>query len=74
LPTRMLLAVTDFVTQWWWALSTGLLAVGLLSYAAVQTRAGRYARDRLLLRVPVVGTTIQYALVERFCRWCRWPA
>jgi type IV pilus assembly protein PilC len=68
LPTRMLLAVTDFVTQWWWALSTGLLAVGLLSYAAVQTRAGRYARDRLLLRVPVVGTTIQYALVERFCR------
>ena len=30
--------------------------------------AGRYARDRLFLRLPVLGHTIQFALVERFCR------
>src|SRR5207248_1355130 len=35
---------------------------------ALQTERGRYAKDRLLLSVPVLGTTIQYALVERFCR------
>ena len=32
------------------------------------TERGKYARDKLLLATPVLGTTIQYALVERFCR------
>jgi hypothetical protein len=34
----------------------------------LRTERGRYARDRLALAVPVVGVTIQFALVERFCR------
>jgi type IV pilus assembly protein PilC len=35
---------------------------------SLQTTQGKFARDRLLLAVPVLGSTIQYALVERFCR------
>ena len=30
--------------------------------------SGKYARDRLVLALPVIGETVQYALVERFCR------
>lgn len=66
--TRALLAVTDFVTAWWWALIAGLVLAALSATGIVQTRGGRYARDRLLLAVPVLGGTIRYALVERFCR------
>jgi type IV pilus assembly protein PilC len=68
LPTRLLLAVTDFMTQWWWALMLGVLIVTVLYTAVMRTEAGRHARDRLFLRLPVLGDTIQYALVERYCR------
>jgi type IV pilus assembly protein PilC len=40
----------------------------LLIVVILQTERGRYGKDRLLLSIPVMGTTIQYALVERFCR------
>ena len=68
LPTRMLLAVTDFLGQWWWALLAGLGVVIVAVVGALQTEGGRHAKDRFLLAVPVLGQTIQYALVERFCR------
>jgi type IV pilus assembly protein PilC len=68
LPTRMLLAVTDFLTAWWWALGAGVVVVVLIVLAVLRTERGRYGRDRLFLSIPVVGTTIQFALVERFCR------
>lgn len=68
LPTRMLLAVTDFLGNWWWALLGGLAALVLLVFAALRTEGGRHLRDRLVLRVPAVGSTIRFAMVERFCR------
>jgi type IV pilus assembly protein PilC len=68
LPTRMLLAVTDFLTAWWWALGAGVAVVVLIVLAVLRTERGKYGRDRLFLSIPVVGTTIQFALVERFCR------
>lgn len=68
LPTRMLLAVTDFLTEWWWLLLLGgALLVGI-AFVVTRFEAGKYGRDRLLLKVPVLGETIQFALVERFCR------
>jgi len=68
LPTRMLLAATDFFGTWWWALLIGLLALGLTLFIAGRTPPGQFARDRMLLALPVVGDTVRYALVERFCR------
>ena len=68
LPTRMLLAATDFLGQWWLALLTGLLALALMLFIVLRTAPGRHARDRMILGLPVVGETVQYALVERFCR------
>jgi type IV pilus assembly protein PilC len=68
LPTRMLLAVTDFLTSWWWAVGIGFVGVALIIAAALQTERGRFLKDRFILSVPVLGVTIQYALVERFCR------
>jgi len=68
LPTRMLLAATDFFGNWWWAMLLGVLTLSLVSFIAVRTPPGRHARDRMVLAMPVVGDTVQYALVERFCR------
>jgi type IV pilus assembly protein PilC len=68
LATRMLLAVTDFLTAWWWALGLGVAGFVLIVVGILSTERGRYGKDRLLLSVPVLGDTIQHALVERFCR------
>ena len=69
LPTRMLLAVTDFLAQWWWAARSAASPPSRWSSSSrCAPSGGRYARDRLLLAMPVLGETIQFALVERFCR------
>jgi len=68
LPTRMLLAITDFFGQWWWAILVGVLSLALIAFVALRTTTGKYARDRMVLALPVIGETVQYALVERFCR------
>ncbi|HEV8558804.1 MAG TPA: type II secretion system F family protein [Actinophytocola sp.] len=68
LPTRMLLGVTDFLGQWWWAVLAGLGVIIAAAVLALRFEPGRFGRDRLLLRLPVLGQTIRFALVERFCR------
>jgi type IV pilus assembly protein PilC len=68
LPTRMLLAVTDFLTQWWWLLLSGLAVVIVVLVIVLQTQWGKYARDRVFLALPVIGPTVRFALVERFSR------
>ena len=68
LPTRMLLAFTDFLGSWWWALAIGLGVVVLLGFVITRFESGKYARDAFILRIPVLGETVRYSLVERFCR------
>lgn len=67
-PTRALLWFTDFLGNWWWALLAGLLGIILATFVTWRSKRGRLAIDGLLLKTPVLGETIQYALVERFCR------
>jgi type IV pilus assembly protein PilC len=68
LPTRILLGITGFVTHWWWALLAAAVTVVAGFLAARRTTGGRYVQDRFFLRIPVVGSTIRYTMVERFCR------
>jgi len=68
LPTRMLLAFTDFLGEWWWAIAGGVAVWALLFVISQRFEKGKYVWHAFLLRVPVLGETIQYALVERFCR------
>jgi type IV pilus assembly protein PilC len=68
LAPRILLAVTDFVSGWWWAVLGGIVAAVLIVLLVVQSKSGRYAWDKFLLGLPIIGGTIRYALVERFCR------
>lgn len=68
LPTRMLLGFTDFISAWW-PVVVGGIALLVAAYVLIgRFDKTRYYRDKFWLNVPVVGDTIQYALVERFCR------
>ncbi|MFC7505221.1 type II secretion system F family protein [Nocardioides sp. CPCC 206347] len=66
--TRVLLGFTDFLGAWWWAIAAGIGAWVLLFVISQQFERGKYVWHSFLLGVPVLGSTIQYALVERFCR------
>jgi type IV pilus assembly protein PilC len=68
LTTRLMLSFSAFVTAWWWAIG-GVMVAAVIGYVlGMKTAPVRRLRDRLLLKVPVLGITIRYAAVERFTR------
>jgi len=68
LPTRMLLGTTRFLGHWGWAIALGLALWALIFLVSQRFERGKYVWHAFLLKVPVLGETIRYALVERFCR------
>ncbi|MDQ1686650.1 MAG: type pilus assembly protein PilC [Frankiaceae bacterium] len=68
LPTRILLSVAHFMTNWWFLFVALLVVLVGVVIAMQKTERGRDVRDRLLLRVPVLGDLVHHALLERFCR------
>jgi type IV pilus assembly protein PilC len=68
LPTRMVIAVASFLSNWWWALLAGLLAAILIVWLGGKTARGRHMRHAAILRMPVVGEIVRYAIVERVAR------
>jgi type IV pilus assembly protein PilC len=68
LPTRLLMGGSRFMTQRGPVILAGAAVLGLLLYLYLRTERGRYSRDRFMLRIPLLGGVVQYAVVERFCR------
>ena len=67
-PTRILLAVSDFLAAKYVPILGGLLLFALLLYVGSRTEAGRALRDKVFLRLPVLGDLIRHVVLERFCR------
>jgi type IV pilus assembly protein PilC len=68
LPTRMLLGFTDFVTGSFLLIAGVIAAVLLLTLSIIGGTRGKRRRDRLAMRLPVVGTLYHLISIERFCR------
>jgi type IV pilus assembly protein PilC len=68
LPTRILLGITDFLSNFWWALAGGLVVVVLGAMLFLRTARGRRARDGFLLKAPIFGELVRFTIIERFCR------
>lgn len=68
LPTRMLLAIAKWIGDWG-AIAGGIL-VALVVAAVIfsRTSQGRELKDKLILKIPVVGNLVHTAIIERFCR------
>lgn len=68
LPTRVLLGLADAVTTYWYVIVGVLLVLVLGTLVTLRSAAGKRVRDRLLLRVPVLGDLLRHVVLERFCR------
>ncbi|MBI3312398.1 MAG: type II secretion system F family protein, partial [Candidatus Omnitrophica bacterium] len=68
LPTRLLLAISHAVSQWWWLCGLGVVGiVGGVRAFRRSPRGGAWV-DRLVLRVPLLGSLVQKAQTARLAR------
>jgi type IV pilus assembly protein PilC len=68
LPTRMLIAFTNFMTSYW-LLVLGAIALGFVAaFIIIGGQRGKSRRDSLAMKLPVIGNLFQLISLERFCR------
>ena len=68
LPTKVVIAMSGFLTSYWWAILGGLAGSAFLIRRAYATPSGQLLIDRFLLRVPVLGDVLRKSAVSRFTR------
>jgi len=68
LPTRIVIAASDFLQHYWWALLAGGIGGSALFRRWVATPMGRLTFDRILLAMPILGTVVLKSAVSRFTR------
>ena len=68
LPTRILFTVGRFCRDHviWILLGIALVVGAILTYAS--TRRGRDSLDAVLIRLPMLGVIVRYAIIERYVR------
>ena len=70
LQTRMLIALSDFTTTYWYLLLTVPIVIFISCVIALRTSArARYLFDYFLLRLPVFGQILQKILLARFANF-----
>ncbi|HRP08097.1 MAG TPA: type II secretion system F family protein [Gemmatimonadales bacterium] len=68
LPTRVVIWLSNFLQEFWWAV---LLGVGLVAYAIKKyydTQGGKRRVDAIMLGMPVLGDVLRKSAVARFTR------
>ena len=66
LPTQICLLLYKIIVQYWFVVAAVLIAAGVSLYFYLRTEQGRFVRDTLLLRLPLLGTLFQKAAISRF--------
>jgi type IV pilus assembly protein PilC len=68
LPTRILLSIGVFAQAWRIQIILGLFGFIVAILLFMYSPLGRITRDYGILRLPVVGTIVNYGIIERFTR------
>lgn len=68
LPTRILIGIVDFIRTWALAIGAGILAITAGVFVALRTARGAYMKDRLALNLPIFGSIVLSAILNRFAR------
>ena len=68
LPTRVLMALSSGLLQWWWLIILSLIGLVLFVRSQLKTEAGKMAWSALELKLPLFGKFILKAELSRFSR------
>ena len=67
-PTKILMASGAFISTNWLIIIGGMIGAVVLYRLWTATEAGAEIRDRIMLKIPLIGKIIQKATVSRFAR------
>lgn len=68
LPTRIVIGISDFLRHFWWAIAAGITAAVITFQRYYKTETGRFNVDKMMLKIPVLGTVVRKGSVARFTR------
>jgi type IV pilus assembly protein PilC len=68
LPTKIVIGLSNFVGRFWWLVFLGLIVAFVGIKAIRKDPKGRYALDKFLLNMPVIGPVLRKIAVARFTR------
>jgi len=68
LPTEILLAISHFMADYWWALLLLLAGLVVFHIQYIKTDGGRTKWDRFKLNMPLFGSIVRMLAVSRFAR------
>lgn len=67
--TLMLVAISDFMVDWWWAMLFGGVGAGLaMAETWKRSRQFRESVDIVMLKLPIIGLIMHKSAVARFAR------
>ena len=65
LPAKILLSVTDFLRAWGLYMIGGVVLLLIVAFALTRSEEGKYQRDKLMLRIPLIGKIIVMSELSR---------
>jgi type IV pilus assembly protein PilC len=68
LPTRMLLASSNFISNWWFLIIGAMVLIVAGVIVLRRTHRGRTWIDSVVLKLPILGDLVRAAIIERTCR------
>lgn len=68
LPTKILMATSEFTVNYWWMILIVMIGTGVSLYAYVKTDDGHLWWDKLKLRLPIIGKILNKIALSRFTR------
>lgn len=66
--TRVVIGLSDFLANWWWALLIGIAALVVIVARALKEEQIRLRVDRSLLRLPLIGRLLRDLHAARMAR------
>lgn len=68
LPTKILIGTSSFMTNFWWIILIFIVVSIIIFRKWVSKPSGRYAFDKLLLKVPIISKIIEGTTLTNFTR------
>ena len=68
LPTRMLMAFSTFLINWWWLLGLAIIVLVILFTRFKSSEAGARKMDEWKMKAPIVGKVVKLNLFGQFAR------
>lgn len=68
MPTKIVIGLSNLIKDWWWVVLLLMIVIFVGIKAIRRDPKGRYALDKLMLNLPVLGPVLRKIAVARFTR------